>query len=153
MADRDPEGEADATAGSAPPDATFAIPRHPERRYPRAGGVEYVGDVVFTLTPEDGAPSTGNADDGHPLQGTVEAVLVDGPYQFGDFHELPMPLYLVRDRDTADTFRVSIRDGTVRLHVLPATESAGLERFYERLTAHTGGTWSVRRRVEDPQST
>jgi hypothetical protein len=151
MADRDPEGEAEATAGSAPTGRTFAIPRQPERRYPRAGGVEYVGTVVFTLTPADGDASGDEA--AGDLQATVETVLGEGPYQFKDFHELPMPLYLVRDRDTADTFRVTVRDGTVRLHVLPATESAGLRRFYERLTAHTGGDWAVRRRVEDPQST
>jgi hypothetical protein len=58
-----------------------------------------------------------------------------------------MPLYLVHDDTTHDTFRVSVRDGRVRLHVLPETESAGLRAFFERLEDH--GEWAVERRVED----
>ena len=114
----------------------FEIPVRPRRRYPRAGGLEYEGDTTFTLTPA--------VDRSEPaLREFVEALLADGPYQFGDFIDLPMPLYLVRDDDTADVFRISIRGGCVQLHVLPATESAGLRSFYERLTARSDTTWRV----------
>lgn len=114
----------------------FEIPVRPSRRYPRAGGLEYEGDTTFVLDPD--------AERSEPeLRGLVESLLDDGPYQFGDFIDMPMPLWLVRDRDTRDTFRVSARDGTVRLHVLPATESDGLEAFYGRICERTDCKWSV----------
>jgi hypothetical protein len=59
-----------------------------------------------------------------------------------------MALYLVRDEETGDVFRVSIRDGAVRLHVLPATEEAGLRAFYERLVTHSTTEWAVERRID-----
>jgi hypothetical protein len=59
-----------------------------------------------------------------------------------------MPLYLVHDDRTGDTFRVGIRDGAVELHVLPETESAGLAAFYDRLAATAGTGWSVSRRTD-----
>lgn len=114
----------------------FEIPVRPRRRYPRAGGVEYEGDTTFTLRPA--------ADRSEPeLRTFVERLLGESPYQFGDFVDLPMPLWLVRDEETADAFRVSVRDGTIRLHVLPATESAGLAAFYERVRERSDCEWTV----------
>lgn len=118
----------------------FAITARPERSFPSAGGMEYQGGTSFLLEP---TPSTREG----PLADAVVALLESGPYQFGDFHDLPMPLWLVRDRETTDTFRVVVRDGTVRLHVLPRTESDGLRRFYRRLEDHTDADWSVTRRT------
>jgi hypothetical protein len=129
---------------------TFAIPGRPERTYPRSGGVEYEGQTVFELSPErDGSadsvpddPTDDGPTDGD-LEGWVAGVLESGPYRYGDFLELPMALYLVRDEDTTDVFRVSVRDGTIRLHVLPETESEGLRRFYERLVERSACRWRV----------
>jgi hypothetical protein len=118
----------------------FHIPERPTRTYPRDGGVEYVGGTVFSLS-----PATDHAEGA--LVEVVEAVLSAGAYRWGDWFDLPMPLYLVHDDTTHDTFRVSVRDGRVRLHVLPETESAGLRAFFERLEDH--GEWAVERRVED----
>jgi len=59
-----------------------------------------------------------------------------------------LALWLVRDDETADVFRVSIRDGSVRLHVLPSTESAGLRRFYDRLTERSDCDWHVQCRTD-----
>lgn len=119
---------------------TFAIPRRPKRRYPRRGGVEYEGETVFSVTPEDDYED-------RKLAALVEDVLESGPYSHGDWFDLPMPLYLVHDEETGDTFRVSVRDGVVEFHVLPATESAGLRAFYERLVGQTAGGWSVEYRT------
>jgi hypothetical protein len=117
-------------------DARFDIPARPERHYPRAGGLEYQGGATFVLTAADDV-SEAAAD------ALARDVIEAGPYRWGDFADLPLPLYLVRDDETADTFRVSIRDGRVRLHVLPTTESAGLRGFYDRLQAATETDWSV----------
>ncbi len=120
---------------------SFDIPARPERRFPASGGLEYDGGAMFVLDPDadggDGDPSDA------ALASRVEAVLGDGPYRFGDFVELPMPLYLVRDDGTGDVFRVSVRDGSVRLHVLPETDSAGLRAFYDRLAAASDCEWTV----------
>ena len=118
---------------------TFAIPQPPVRRYPRRGGVEYEGETVFRLTP------SGDRDDGE-LASLVESVLEDGPYRYGDWFDLPMPLYLVHDDETGDTFRVAVRDGDVEFHVLPDTEPAGLRGLYDRLVDATGSDWRVERR-------
>jgi hypothetical protein len=59
-----------------------------------------------------------------------------------------MPLYLVHDDETGDTFRVAIRDGVVEFHVLPETSPAGLRDLYERLVAASDTTWSVTCRTE-----
>jgi len=126
-----------------PTDPSFAIPTHPERRYPHGSGVEYEGGTEFQLEPDTPVetPALANA---------VADLLADGPYRFGDFHDLPMPLWLVRDEETSDVFRVAVRDGTVRLHVLPTTESVGLRRFFDRLAARDDSvSWSVRRRVDE----
>jgi hypothetical protein len=124
-------------------DSSFSIPARPTRRYPHGSGVEYEGGTEFELVPD--------RDHTEPELATVVTdILSAGPYRYGDFHDLPMPLWLVRDEDTADVFRVAVRDGTVRLHVLPTTESDGLKRFYERLRGADGSlSWAVRRSVED----
>ena len=120
---------------------SFTIPAHPQRNFPSRGNLEYEGETVFRLTP--------TADlDASDLESLVETVLDDGPYRSGDFLELPMALWLVRDDETADVFRVSIRDGSVRLHVLPSTESAGLRRFYDRLVDGSGCDWHVECRTD-----
>ena len=134
-------------------DPSFAIPSRPERTYPRSGGVEYEGETVFELAPDgdanegagrdEDADEDGDGDEHTDLASLVETVLADGPYRFGDFHELPMALYLVRDEGTTDVFRVAVRDGTVRLHVLPETDSAGLRRFYDRLDDRSAVGWRV----------
>ncbi len=115
---------------------TFAIPKRPERRYPRRGGVKYEGTTVFSLTPD------GEYTDAE-LAAVVEAVLERQRYRYGDWFDLPMPLYLVHDGETGDTFRVAVRDGTVELHVLPETEPPGLRAMYDRLVDATGDRWRV----------
>ncbi|QLD84903.1 hypothetical protein HWV23_03940 [Natronomonas halophila] len=120
---------------------TFAIPERPVRRYPRRGGVEYDGETVFLLTPADDYEDP-------ELASLVEAVLEDDLYRYGDWFDLPMPLYLVHDEETGDTFRVAVRDGRIEFHVLPNTDSAGLRALYERLVARSETAWHVRRRAE-----
>lgn len=122
-------------------DPSFSIPRHPTRRYPRRGGVEYDGGSVFRLTPDR------DTDDGS-LTGLVESTLDRPPYRYGDWFDLPMPLYVVHDRDTDDTFRVSVRDGVVQLHVLPETGRGGLRAFYDRLVAASDTDWTVTCRAD-----
>ncbi|MFT4945301.1 MAG: hypothetical protein ACI9K3_001248 [Halovenus sp.] len=119
---------------------SFEIPVRPERTFPFRGGVEYEGSTTFVLCPE--------ADPAEPLTALVERVLTDGPYRYGDFLNLPMPLYLVKDTGTGDVFRVSVRGGTVRLHVLPATEPPGLRALYDRLVDRTGVAWAVECRTD-----
>ncbi|MHB9285480.1 hypothetical protein ACKVMT_00390 [Halobacteriales archaeon Cl-PHB] len=115
---------------------SFDIPARPERRFPASGGLEYDGGTMFVLDP---AADQGDA----ALASLVETVLTEGPYRSGDFVELPMPLYLVRDDETGDVFRISVRDGAVRLHVLPETDSAGLRAFYDRLQDASDCDWAV----------
>jgi len=117
-------------------DPSFTIPGRPERRYPRSGGVEYEGETVFELLPSEDRSNAA-------LEDLVAGVIEDGPYRAGDFLDLPMTLYLVRDEETTDVFRVTVRDGSVRLHVLPETESGGLRRFYDRLAARSDCEWRV----------
>jgi hypothetical protein len=117
-------------------ESLFAIPVRPERTFPFSGGVTYEGETTFVLAPESGR-------DTDQLVELVEGVLADGPYRYGDFFNLPMPLYLVRDDQTRDVFRLSVRDGSVRLHVLPDTEPAGLRAMYDRLADHSGVDWTV----------
>ena len=123
-------------------DPSFSIPARPTRRFPHGSGVEYEGGTEFELIPDSEYTES-------ELAAVVTDILADGPYRYGDFHDLPMPLWLVRDEDTADVFRVAVRDGTVRLHVLPETESAGLRRFYDRLRETDESiAWRVDRRVD-----
>ena len=146
---------------------SFDIPARPERHFPGTGGVEYRGGTVFELVPaaEEVAGSTdaelpdaelsdGDRFDGDlsdaELVNLVDDVLGAGPYQSGDFHELPMPLWLVRDRETGDVFRVAVRNGEIQLHVLPRTEAPGLQAFYERLEAASEDhVWEIRTRQKE----
>lgn len=121
---------------------SFVIPAHPERRFPYSGGLEYEGGTVFHLSPRP-ARSTDR------LTALIERVLSEGPYRYGDFLTLPMPLYLVRDDETGDVFRVTVRNGEVRFHVLPETEPAGLQALYARLDARMGADWTVDRRTSE----
>jgi hypothetical protein len=120
---------------------SFAIPVRPTRTYPYSGGVEYEGSTLFRLVP-DGDRSNDE------LAGLVESVLEAGPYRYGDFFSLPMALYLVRDEGTGDVFRVSVRDGVIRFHVLPETEPAGLQAMYERLVDRSDVEWRVERETQ-----
>lgn len=120
----------------------FAIESRPRREYDRAGRLSYEGNTLFRLEPETELSQTS-------LRSHLDAVLDDGPYQYGDFLDLPMIVYLVRDEGTGDVFRASVRDGAIQLHVLPATESAGLKRFFERLQDHTAVQWHVDRQTSD----
>lgn len=123
---------------------SFTIPRRPERHYPFSGGVEYEGETTFHLRPDAELSN-------EELTCLLRSVLEEGPYRYGDFLNLPMPLYLVKDEGTSDVFRVSVRSGEVHLHVLPNTESAGLRALYDRLAARTDTDWRVdRRTVTEP---
>ncbi|CAI50391.1 uncharacterized protein NP_4600A [Natronomonas pharaonis DSM 2160] len=119
---------------------TFAIPERPVRRYPRSGGVEYDGETVFSLQ-----PATARSDDA--LAAAIERVLDEGPYRYGDWFDLPMPVYIVHDDETGDTFRVAVRDGAIELHVLPGTEPPGLAAFYRRVRARSDHAWRVTTRT------
>lgn len=115
---------------------SFEIPVRPERTFPFRGGVEYEGSTTFVLR-----PAADRSDDS--LTRLLENTLAAGPYRYGDFLNLPMPLYLVKDESTGDVFRASVRDGTVRLHVLPATGSSGLRALYDRLVENSDVDWTV----------
>ncbi|MES3517222.1 MAG: hypothetical protein PPP58_06110 [Natronomonas sp.] len=117
-------------------DPTFSIENPPVRRFHRHGGVDHEGKTVFVLHPTETVVD---------LADRVEAVLSDGPYRYGDWFDLPMPLYLVHDDDTGDTFRVAVRDGTVEFHALPDTDSAGLRALYRRIDGATDAGWRVER--------
>ncbi|MFC6960519.1 hypothetical protein [Halocatena marina] len=91
-------------------DPSFEIPERPKRQYSRRT-VQYDGDVNFTLTPAHDRETD-------QLEALVIDVLDTGPYRYGEWFDLPMTLFLVHDDQTNDTFRVSIRDGSVTLHVL-----------------------------------
>ncbi len=123
-------------------DPSFSIPQHPQREFPYSGGVSYEGGTLFVLTPEASLST-------QELVRIVETILETGPYRWGDFFNLPMPLYLAKDTETTDVFRISIRDETVRLHVLPATEKEGLRAFYSRLRAAKGCEWHLSTTVTD----
>jgi hypothetical protein len=122
-------------------DPSFSIPSRPSRRFPYEGGLEYEGETVFRLDPAVEWSTDRLAE-------LVEAVLESGPYRYGDFLELPMPVYLVRDDGTGDVFRVSIRDGAVRFHVLPETDTPGLRAMYDRLDGRTDFDWCVECRAD-----
>jgi len=123
-------------------DPSFSIPARPTRRFPHGSGVEYEGGTEFELIPDSEYTEP-------ELAAVVTDILAEGPYRYGDFHDLPMPLWLVRDEGTTDVFRVAVRDGTVRLHVLPETDSPGLRRFYDRLCdSDRSISWAVDRRVD-----
>jgi hypothetical protein len=117
-------------------DPSFTIPTRPQRRYPYSGGVEYEGQTIFRLVPDEKRSEA-------ELTELLEKTLSEGPYRYGDFHDLPLVLYLVCDEETGDVFRASVRDGSIRLHVLPETGSGGLRAMYDRLDARGKGEWHV----------
>lgn len=141
-------------AGDREPDTgpSFTIPAHPQRRFPYDEGVTYEGGTIFVLAPRHDSPADGAGDrerlEEGDLAALVERVLGSGPYRFGDFFDLPMPVFLVRDDDTTDVFRISVRDGRIRLHVLPETGSAGLRAFYDRLVEQSDAAWRIDCRTE-----
>jgi hypothetical protein len=115
---------------------TFDIPRRPERAYPREGGVEYEGGTVFRLSP-DSDVSEGE------LASLVEGVLDGDRYTYGDWFELPAPVYLVHDERHSTAFRVVIRYGSVEFHVLPDTAASALRVMYSRLCEDGEFGWRV----------
>ncbi|MFC7078952.1 hypothetical protein [Halorussus caseinilyticus] len=115
---------------------TFDIPRRPERVYPRDGGVEYEGGTVFRLSPDSEVPE-------RELSALVERVLDGDRYTYGDWFELPAPVYLVHDECHSTAFRVVIRSGCVEFHVLPDTAEAALRGMYSRLCETGGCGWCV----------
>ena len=115
---------------------SFAIPRHPERRYSRHAGLEYEGTTVFSLSPA--------GDLGNPaLDDLLKSVLDGESYTYGDWFDLPMALYLVHDTETGDVFRVSVRSGNIEFHVLPETTPKGLRALYRRLVERSDHEWVV----------
>ena len=117
----------------------FQIRDRPERRYPPSGGVEYEGETVFVLTPDDDR----STDD---LDALLQSILDDDRYVRGDFFDLPAPAYLVRDADVGTSFRTVVRDGRVELHVLPHTDAVALEALFDALQSVSDGEWVVERR-------
>jgi len=136
MANRGSPDSTPAAGTSAP---GVAIPERPERHYPARGGVEYRGGCVFEFTPR-GDPDAA---------ALLDRVLAEGPYRYGDWFDLPMPLYLVHDDEHGDTYRAGVRDGAVEVHVRPETTPAGVRALYERLASASGCPWAVRRRTAD----
>lgn len=124
----------------------FDVPDRPKRRFTATGSVEYEGETVFTLTPDEES----NTPVDH-LDQLVTAVLDEDRYVSGDWFDLPRPVYLVYDREESTAFRVVIRDGRVELHLLPDTAEAGLQGFYDQLVqASERGAWTVTCRVSAP---
>ncbi|MFC4552928.1 MULTISPECIES: hypothetical protein [Halorussus] len=115
---------------------TFDIPRRPERTYPRDSGVEYEGGTVFRLVP-DPASSDGE------LAALVERILDGDGYTYGDWFDLPAPVYLVHDERRRTVFRIVVRYGNVEFHVLPETASAALRGMYRRICDASDCAWNV----------
>lgn len=115
---------------------SFDISCRPDRVYPRGGGVEYEGGTVFRLSPDDEA-----SDD--ELATLVETVLASGRYTYGDWFELPAPVYLVHDEPHSTAFRVVVRYGSVEFHVLPETAREALRALYARLCEESDYSWTV----------
>jgi hypothetical protein len=136
---------ADIRAADDGDDGPFDDLQHPERTFPRAGGMQYEGATVIELR-----PTTGDADE-TALATLVREVLAEGPYRFGDWFDLPLPVFLVHDDRTGDTFRVAVREDAIELHVRSATDAAGLRAFRDRLVAAdasvSAADWRVTRRT------
>lgn len=115
---------------------TFDIPRRPERNFPREGGVEYEGGTVFRLSPDPEMPEA-------ELSTLVEGVLDGDRYTYGDWFELPAPVYLVHDERHSTAFRVVIRYGTVEFHVLPETVPEALRGMYVELRESAECSWRI----------
>jgi hypothetical protein len=117
-------------------DPSFSIPHRPRRTYPQQGGVRYEGETFFRLSPSSESTES-------DLLTLVTDVLDEKAYTYGDWFDLPVPMYLVRDRERDTTFRVVVRYGSIELHVLPDTRSSGLQAIYRRLTARSDASWRV----------
>lgn len=115
---------------------TFDIPRRPERTYPHDAGVEYTGGTLFRLRPDPEPAET-------ELAALVEGVLAADRYTYGDWFDLPAPVYLVHDERHGTAFRVVVRYGNVEFHVLPETASAALRGMYSRICDAGEYAWSV----------
>jgi hypothetical protein len=107
--------------------------------------MQYEGATVIELR-----PTAGDADE-TALATLVREVLAEGPYRFGDWFDLPLPVFLVHDDRTGDTFRVAVREDAIELHVRSATDAAGLRAFRDRLVAAdasvSAADWRVTRRT------
>jgi hypothetical protein len=114
----------------------FEIPCRPDRVYPSDGGVEYEGGTTFRLSPD-----SERSDD--ELGALVEGVLEGDRYTYGDWFELPKPVYLVHDEAHSTAFRVVVRYGTVEFHVLPETVPAALRGLYTRICDAEESAWRV----------
>lgn len=138
-ADADTDVDAAAHADTdvdAEVDVEFVVPSRPTRRYRSGGGLRYEGGTTYTLSPD---PPREEDD----LSTLLEGVLDANAYRYGNWMELPMPVYLVHDDQTNDTFRVAVRDGTIEFRVLPETDPAGLRALYDRIDAASDAVWSV----------
>jgi hypothetical protein len=122
---------------------TFDIPRRPERTYPRESGVEYEGGTIFRLAPDPEVPEA-------ELSTLVEEVLDGERYTYGDWFELPAPVYLVHDERHSTAFRVVIRYGTVEFHVLPETVQEALRGMYSQLCTSAECSWRVECETTSP---
>jgi hypothetical protein len=122
---------------------TFDIPRRPERTYPRESGVEYEGGTIFRLAPDPEVPEA-------ELSTLVEEVLDGERYTYGDWFELPAPVYLVHDERHSTAFRVVIRYGTVEFHVLPETVQEALRGMYSQLCKSAECSWRVECETTSP---
>ena len=124
------------------PTPQFDIPARPERRY-RSGGVSHEGGTAFYLSPELSLSV-------EELDEHLSAILDGNRYVKGDWFDFPMPVYLVHDREVSTAFRTVVREGRIELHVLPATDSAGLEAIFRALRDRTGVEWTVECHTERP---
>jgi len=99
----------------------FAVDR-PERQFSN-GTVEYVGETVFALRPDQSAD----------LASVVSTTLDSDRYVAGDWFDLPATVYLVHDTATGDVCRVAVRAGRIELHALPDTTRETLAALRDRL--------------------
>ncbi|WP_276261099.1 hypothetical protein [Haloglomus litoreum] len=135
---------ADTGADRDAAEDAFSDLHHPERTFPRAGGMRYEGATVIELTPRSGPTEEAE------LVALAEAVLSADRYRVGDWFDLPLPVFLVHDDETGDTYRVAVREDAIELHVRSETGAAGLRAFHERLreTGDRRGGWQVARRTD-----
>ena len=108
----------------------------PERVYPPSGGVEYEGMTVFSLTTD---PELATDD----LSDLLFSVLDGDRYTFSDRPVFPAPVFLVHDHVLKTVYRAVLRTNRIELHVLPNTESAGLQAIYDDLCDSGSVTWQV----------
>ncbi|WP_254830445.1 hypothetical protein [Haloglomus salinum] len=141
--------EASGDGPGSESDDAFADLHHPERTFPRAGGMRYEGATVIELTPRDGPV------DEAELVALTDTVLSADRYRVGDWFDLPLPVFLVHDDETGDTFRLAVREAAIELHVRSETGAEGLRAFHDRLVevaehdaAGASLDWRVTRRTD-----